>query len=171
MAGARLPALLRILTLLGGVLLVTAPVHAGSSPTAAADFSLPGRTAQVRLSAAKGKVVYLDFWASWCGPCRLSFPWMNLMQARYGAKGLQVIAVNVDEKPDDALRFLALVPADFTIAFDSRGDTPAKYGVKGMPMSYLVDRDGVVVYRHMGFNAADRDELERQIRQALGVAP
>ena len=77
--------------------------------------------------------VLVDFWASWCGPCRQSFPWMNAMQAKYGARGLQIVAVNVDAKRADADKFLEQVPASFSIAFDSQGDTPRRFAKPRWP--------------------------------------
>lgn len=142
-------------------------VNAFEKGEKAADFSLPGKQGMVRLSDRVGSVVYLDFWASWCGPCRQSFPWMNQMQAKYKAKGFQVIAVNLDARTPDAMKFLALNPADFTVAFDSKGLTPKVYGVKGMPTSFLIDRNGKVLSRHLGFRPDDREELEKQVQTAL----
>ncbi len=136
-----------------------APAWAAPAPP----FDLPG----ARLADLRGKVVYVDFWASWCGPCRKSFPWMNGLQQRHGGAGLQVVAINVDEKREDAAAFLATVPASFTIAYDPAGATPKAYGVKGMPSSALVGRDGQLLWMHTGFNAADRDTLEERIRTAL----
>jgi len=133
----------------------------------APDFELPGVSEKVKLSKAKGKLVYLDFWASWCGPCKQSFPWMNAMQEKYRAQGLEVIAINLDENNPDAQKFLASVPAKFTIGFDTKGATPESYGVKGMPTSYLIGRDGKVIFQHMGFNAADKDKLEQKIQSNL----
>ena len=133
----------------------------------ASDFDLPGKQGNVKLSDRKGKLVYLDFWASWCGPCKQSFPWMNAMQEKYQSQGLEVIAINLDENNDDAQKFLAGTPAKFTVAFDSKGQTPTQYGVKGMPTSYLISRDGKIILQHMGFNAADRDKLELKIRESL----
>jgi cytochrome c biogenesis protein CcmG/thiol:disulfide interchange protein DsbE len=132
-----------------------------------ADFSLPGKQGTVKLSDKAGSVIYLDFWASWCGPCRQSFPWMNQMQAKYGAKGLQVVGVNLDAKNDDAMKFLAQNPANFTVAFDSKGQTPKVFGVKGMPTSFLIDRSGKVLLVHLGFRPEDREEIEKQIQAAL----
>jgi cytochrome c biogenesis protein CcmG, thiol:disulfide interchange protein DsbE len=142
--------------------------HALDKGDKAADFTLPGKAGMVKLSDMAGSVIYLDFWASWCGPCRQSFPWMNQMQAKYKAKGFQVLAVNLDTKTDDAIKFLAQVPANFTVAFDSKGQTPRVYGVKGMPTSYLIDRNGKVLWQHVGFRPADKEELEKQIQAALG---
>jgi thiol-disulfide isomerase/thioredoxin len=134
----------------------------------APDFSLPGTHGMVKLSHETGSVIYLDFWASWCGPCHQSFPWMNQIQAKYKSKGLEVIAVNLDGKTEDARKFLSQMPAAFTVAFDSKGETPRLYGVKGMPTSFLIDRNGKIVFQHAGFRPADRDEIEKQIQAALG---
>lgn len=133
----------------------------------APELSLPGVAGPVSLADLKGKVVYLDFWASWCGPCRQSFPFMNDLQARYRAKGLEVVAVNLDARRDDADQFLAQLPARFTLAFDARGDSARRFAVKGMPSSYLIGRDGKVIAAHKGFKEDDRKELEAGIEQAL----
>jgi cytochrome c biogenesis protein CcmG/thiol:disulfide interchange protein DsbE len=136
----------------------------------APQFDLPGKEGPVQLAKYQGKFVYVDFWASWCGPCRQSFPWLNEMQARYGARGLQVVGVNLDAKGEDARKFLAEYPARFQIAFDAAGATPRAYGIKGMPSSVLVGPDGKVLFLHAGFKEADRAELEKSIQKALGVA-
>lgn len=133
----------------------------------APDFSLEGASTKVRLSDYRGKTVYLDFWASWCGPCKQSMPWMNDMQKRYGAKGFQVVGVNVDQKQEDAKAFLAQTPAAFTIAFDSSGTTPKAFGIKGMPTSMLIGPDGKVLRIHQGFKPENAAELESAIQQAL----
>ena len=133
----------------------------------APEIQLPGRSGAIKLSEFKGKAVYLDFWASWCGPCKQSFPWMNEMQAKYGAKGLQVLAVNLDQKPEDAANFLQQTKADFLIALDPTGQSAQKYNVKGMPSSQLIGRDGKVAMVHTGFHAASKAELERAIVAAL----
>jgi peroxiredoxin len=142
--------------------------HALNMGDKAADFSLPGKQGQVKLSDTAGSVVYLDFWASWCGPCRQSFPWMNQMQAKYSAKGFKVVAVNLDARNDDAMKFLAQNPANFTVAFDSKGQTPKAFGVKGMPTSFLIDKSGKILSVHLGFKPADKEEMEKQIQNALG---
>lgn len=130
---------------------------------------LPGTSAPVSLSKLQGKVVYLDFWASWCGPCRQSFPWMNEMQAKYGPKGLQIVAVNVDSKREDADRFLASSPANFVVAYDSRGQTPSRYQIKGMPSSVLIGANGQVIRVHAGFRQEERKAQEDAIVAALGT--
>ena len=131
---------------------------------AAPAFSLPGAKGEpVALDKLRGKVVYVDFWASWCGPCRRSFPWMNDMQQKYGGKGFVVVGVNVDKKRADADKFLAQIPAAFTLAFDEAGTTPNAYGVKGMPSSYLVDANGKIVYVERGFLDEHKADLEQRV--------
>ncbi|NYE63066.1 thiol-disulfide isomerase/thioredoxin [Duganella sp. 1224] len=149
-------------------LLAASSAQALEKGAPAPQFDLPGLDGAVKLAKLQGKVVYVDFWASWCGPCRQSFPWMNEMQARYGAKGLQIVGVNVDAKTDDARQFLAATPARFAIAFDPQGATPRSYGIKGMPSSVLIGPDGKVLMEHSGFREADRAELESRIQSALG---
>jgi thiol-disulfide isomerase/thioredoxin len=157
---------------LAGVLATTAllavPAHAIGVGVAAPAFALPDTAAKtVSLHALKGHVVYVDFWASWCGPCRRSFPWMSAMQKKYGAQGLEVIAINVDKHRADADRFLAQVPAQFTTVFDPSGATPGSYDVKAMPSSVLIDANGNVALVEEGFRDERRDALEARIRALL----
>jgi len=147
------------------------PAGASDIGQAAPDFRLATAAGELSLADTKGKLVYLDFWASWCGPCKQSFPWMNEMQARYGARGLRVVGVNVDNLRDDATRFLGQNPASFTIAFDPKGDTPRRYAVKAMPTSVLIGPDGKVLAEHRGFDAEARQQLEQSIVQALARLP
>jgi cytochrome c biogenesis protein CcmG/thiol:disulfide interchange protein DsbE len=135
---------------------------------AAPELNLPGLKEAVTLAALKGKVVYVDFWASWCGPCKQSFPFMNELQAKYRAQGFEVLAINLDAKRDEADKFLAEVPAQFTVAFDAKGDSAKRFEIKGMPSSFLIGRDGKVAATHRGFKEQDRKELESRIAQALG---
>lgn len=130
-------------------------------------FNLPGDRATISLAKLKGKVVYLDFWASWCDPCRKSFPWMNEMQTRYSTDKFQVIAVNLDSSKKDASKFLAKVPAKFTIAYDPDGKVADKYRLKAMPSSYLIDKKGQLVFTHKGYREGDAEQIETKIRQLL----
>jgi len=123
----------------------------------------------VALDGLRGQVVYVDFWASWCGPCKRSFPWMNELVQRYGDKGLAVVAVNVDKKHDDAERFLTQTPARFTVVYDAPGVTPSAWAVKGMPSSYLVDRAGRVVLVEQGFRDEQKPAVEQRIRELLAA--
>lgn len=149
---------------------LAAPAAWSLEPGAPApELNLPGLKDAVSLAQLKGKVVYVDFWASWCGPCKQSFPFMNELKAKYGAKGFEVLAINLDAKRGDADKFLAEVPAQFTVAFDTSGDSAKRYQVKGMPSSYLIGRDGKIASTHKGFHEQDRAELESRITQILGA--
>lgn len=149
--------------------MMTTPAAAAGIGQSAPEFELPGASGPVKLAALRGKVVYVDFWASWCAPCRQSFPWLNEMHARYRGQGLEIVGINVDTRRADANQFLAQVPARFTLAFDAQGDTPGRYAAKGMPSSFLVGRDGTIVATHVGFRAEDTDRIEARIRRALGL--
>lgn len=119
------------------------------------------------LADLKGEVVYLDFWASWCGPCRESFPFMNELQRELGGKGLRIVAVSVDKTVADARRFLARYPAEFTTVLDSAGTCPAAYRIQAMPSSYLIGRDGKVRRMLVGFHDSDKADIRRQLLEAL----
>src|SRR5512143_45454 len=154
--------------LLAGALLLAGTASAVGVGDKAPAFTLPTANGdRVALDALRGKVVYVDFWASWCGPCRRSFPWMNGLQARYADEGLAIVAIDVDKRQEDALRFLLDTPASFPIAWDPGGDTPAAWGVQGMPSSYLIDRNGVIVAVEEGFHDERRAALEQRIRALL----
>lgn len=119
------------------------------------------------LSAYQGKVVMLDFWASWCGPCRKSFPWLNEMQAAKESQGLVVIGVNVDEDPADAEAFLQKYKATFKLEFDPKGLYASHYDIPGMPTSLIFDRNGKLIHTHAGFKLNNIDMYEAAIDSAL----
>jgi thiol-disulfide isomerase/thioredoxin len=119
------------------------------------------------LSSYRGKVVYLDFWASWCGPCRDSFPFLEGLQRKYGGDGLVVVAVNVDTKRELAAKFLSEHPVSFDIAYDPHGELAARWQLAGMPNSFLIARDGSTRLEHTGFRRADQPRLEAVIVQLL----
>lgn len=121
----------------------------------------------LNLAALRGQVVYVDFWASWCGPCRESFPWMNQMHARHEKDGLVILAVNVDQEPDKARAFLKELPAQFRIVPDSGGKLAEHYQLRGMPSSFVVDRKGQVRFAHVGFTSSKRKTYEQEIEQLL----
>ncbi|MBI3526179.1 MAG: TlpA family protein disulfide reductase [Betaproteobacteria bacterium] len=153
------------------MLALIAPVACALQPgDAAPAFDLPGTQHNFKLTDFGGKFVLLDFWASWCVPCRQSFPWLNQMQGRYADKNLKVVAVNLDEKREAAVAFLRRYPADFTVLFDGAGNTARGYAIKGMPSSVLIGRDGKIIFIHAGFREADKTNLELKIRRALESA-
>ncbi len=113
----------------------------------------------------KGKVVYVDFWASWCGPCAQSFPYMNKLHREYQSKGLEIVGVNLDEEPQEAQAFLTKTPAQFTVLADASGACPQAYGVKAMPSSYLIDRQGIVRHVHLGFKPGEAEQLRGMVEK------
>ena len=144
------------------LLLSPLSVHAEKAP----NFKLPTLEGRVELSDYTGKIVYLDFWASWCGPCRKSFPWMSDLQNRY-QNDLKVIAINLDEDREQALAFLKKYPAGFTVAFDPEEKVAEAYGVPGMPTSYLIGPAGQIVSSHIGFRNSEKNIVESKIQSLL----
>jgi len=122
---------------------------------------------QLRLERYHGKVVYLDFWASWCKPCVKSFPWMNSLVRRFPADRFIVVTVNLDAEPEAMHQFLAKVRADFDIYHDPSGNIAEQFQIEGMPTSYLIDAEGKVVRRHIGFYTKKIDEYEKEIEDLL----
>lgn len=115
----------------------------------------------------KGKVVYLDFWASWCGPCKESFPWLNGIQSKYKDKNLVVIGINLDKDKSKADEFLKTHPANFPLFFNPEGNLAKQFGVKGMPFSVVIDKNGKVIHSHIGFNLDKTKEYTSMIEGAL----
>lgn len=121
------------------------------------------------ISQYRGRVVVVDFWASWCVPCRRSFPWMNEMQGKYGAEDLVIIAVNMDTSWDDAQAFLDQYPAKFHVVHDPDGDVARAYDVIAMPSTYVFGRDGEMLATHLGFKVRQQAEYEAILVDALNA--
>lgn len=115
----------------------------------------------------RGKVVYLDFWASWCKPCRESFPWMNELLTKYPAEDFTVITINLDAETEAMHRFLDKVPANFDIYHDPSGRLAEQFQIEGMPTSYLISPTGEVVKKHIGFYNKHIERYEREIEELL----
>jgi len=130
-------------------------------------FPYMSTAASPQFAEYHGHVVWLDFWASWCGPCRQSFPWMQRVQQRFADRGLLVVAVNLDHEKRDADRFISGFPHDFSIRFDRAGIWPTSMHVKVMPTSFLLDAEGNVVSTHTGFKPEDEGKYESEIEQLL----
>ncbi len=141
------------------ILLVPMAAFAGDTETGVAGFSL---------DRYQGKVVLVDFWASWCGPCRESFPWMEEMGRRYGDGGLAIVAVNLDEDREAAEAFLKVHKLEgVEQRFDPDGVLAELYGVSSMPFSVLFNRSGQPVFRHEGFHTDRTAEYERRVQALL----
>ena len=123
--------------------------------------------ADLDLKAHRGKVVYLDFWASWCKPCRESFPWMNELLVKYPAENFTVITINLDAETAAMHRFLDKVPANFDIYHDPSGRLAEQFQIEGMPTSYLISPTGEVVKKHIGFYSKHIERYEREIEELL----
>ena len=158
----------RLLTVAALAVATLAVPAAQAKPKAATSpgFTLPTARGSVCLDSLRGKVVLVDFWASWCGPCHRSFPWMAAMQQKYGARGFEVVAVNLDKTRDAAAGFLAEVSAPFTVAYDPAGRVASAWHVQGMPTTVLVGRDGAVLEQHVGFDDARAACTESLIQEA-----
>lgn len=114
-----------------------------------------------------GKVVYIDFWASWCGPCRQSFPWMQKMQDKYAKDGLVIIAINIDKDRKLADKLLQELQPTFAIKYDPTGEIASQFKVESMPSSYILDRHGKPASKHNGFFAPKQAGYEADLVKFL----
>ena len=134
----------------------------GSKAPSLASFGLEGK-----LPALAGKVVYLDFWASWCAPCKASFPVLAGWQTAHAKEGFVVLAVNVDEDAKDMDAFLKKMSISFSVVRDAKHSLIAAANVSTMPTSFLIDRKGTIRAVHSGFRKGDAAELEKTIASLL----
>jgi thiol-disulfide isomerase/thioredoxin len=150
----------------------------GSPTLPAASLVGPGRPApgvelptgdghSLSLASLKGRVVLVDFWASWCGPCAAAFPALDELYQEYRARGLEVVAVNLDEQRRDADRFLAGRPHAMTVLFDPQGRSAKAFGLEAMPTSFLLGRDGGIRFVHTGYSPGSLEAYRREIEQLL----
>lgn len=121
------------------------------------------------LPSVEGKVTYVDFWASWCPPCKAAFPSVERLYQKYGDKGFQVIAISLDANPKAMQRFLDSAKPSFTIARDESNKVATAAGVQYMPTSFLVGPDGMIRAVHVGWSGAESaKQLEKEIQELLG---
>jgi thiol-disulfide isomerase/thioredoxin len=154
-----------LLAALAGPLAVAANVKVGDLFPKLADCKLEGGLPD----QSKDKVVLIDFWASWCGPCKQSFPVMEELQKTYGPRGLRVIAVNVDEQRSNMEHFLKDHPMDFTVVRDGKQVLVEKADIGTMPTSFILDSSGKIRFIHSGFHGSEtKKEYEREIESLLG---
>jgi peroxiredoxin len=151
-----------------GTMSFAVPSIRASNPKPMPDVAVrTGDGTKVRLADYKGKVVLIDFWASWCPPCKTSFPALDAIYRQYEEKGLEVLAVNVDERRRDADAFLDAHPHHLTVLFDPKGVAPEVFGVTGMPSSFLIDRSGDIRFTHMGYSGNVDERYRQEIAQLL----
>jgi thiol-disulfide isomerase/thioredoxin len=147
---------------------MTGTAFALDAGQAAPEISLKDLSGKpVKLSDLKGKVVLVDFWASWCAPCRESFPVLDKLNKAYKEKGFVVLGINIDNDPAAAQKFLKDLPVSFTVANDQGKAVAKAYAPPTMPSSYLIDKQGKVHVVHAGFKASDAQKLEAEIKQLL----
>ncbi len=160
----------RLLTL---VLLVLSPqamaMEIGAAAPNLSALASDGR--MLSLNQFRGQVVYVDFWASWCAPCREAIPVLDTMYQRYQGRGFTVLGVNVDTERKSAQRMIDQLLPKFPLLFDPQGKWPEAFGLRDMPTSYLIDAKGVVRYIHKGYRARDAQQIEAAIKAALGEKP
>lgn len=141
------------------------PALAGDVNESAPDFTLPGDGGQaISLSDLRGQVVMINFWASWCGPCRQEMPLLEQIHQRYESLGFTLLGVNVEENSSDAKAFLEDRPVSFPILFDPDNGVSKLYDVIAMPSTVLIDRQGNVRYLHHGFKPGYENDYQDQVR-------
>ena len=156
------------------LLALGAPAHAAQPGSPAPSITLPllgDSGKKVSLGGLRGKVVYVDFWASWCIPCRISMPSLDRLQREHAGRGFVVVGVNKDVRAEDAQRFLQRMPVSFTLVSDESDAAAKAFDVKSMPSGYLVDRKGIVRHVHGGFTRSTADTLAEEVRPLLEEKP
>jgi thiol-disulfide isomerase/thioredoxin len=161
----------KLLNLLSALLLcgiVITSLHAATLDQPAPDFTLKSLSGKnLKLSEFKGNVVMLNFWASWCGPCRKEMPLLNELQKKYEALGFVILGVNVEQELELAKSFLKDTPVDFPVVFDSSNNVSQAYDVIAMPTTILIDRSGNMRYLHKGYKAGDEEKYRKLVKQLV----
>ncbi|BBM01583.1 TlpA disulfide reductase family protein [Microbulbifer sp. GL-2] len=147
-------------------LLISSISASASEPSK--DFTLASnKGSNLRLEEQRGEVIMLNFWASWCGPCRQEMPLLDKLHERYAAAGFQVWGVNVDAQRSDAEKLLGKIPVDFPILFDSTSEVSKMYGIDAMPSTVFIDRDGNVRHIHKGYRDGDEAAYKKIIKELI----
>ena len=157
-----------MITALAVIILLSNDVSAGIEQTSAPDFTLKrvdGRN--LRLSEYRGEVVLINFWASWCGPCRQEMPILSDLHERYKSLGFTVLGINVEEDSTDARRLLGKMPVSFPVLLDNTSSVSKQYDVVAMPSTVLVDRNGNMRYLHKGYKPGLEEQYLRQVRELI----
>ena len=157
-----------ILALLFSVFAATSLASSGLEGQAAPDFALKSSTGEnLRLSEYRGDVVMINFWATWCGPCRQEMPLLDELYNRYQRVGFNLLGVNIDDDSGRAMRMVEELGVDFPVLFDARKEVSKLYEVEAMPVTVIVDRLGTVRYVHHGYKPGYEDKYLDQIRSLL----
>ena len=152
------------------LLFVVTPVQAVRGGERAPEIGLSDTDGnRITIASLRGKVVIVDFWASWCEPCREAMPVLDRLYQRYRSQGLVVVGVGLDREDANARRFLRRTAVSFPVVLDGRHAVAGRYEPPRMPTSYLIDRNGMVRHVHEGFRASDASSLEREVRGLLGL--
>ena len=150
------------------IVMATSAVSAGLKQAHAPDFTLKSSNGEnLRLSEYRGDVVLINFWASWCGPCRQEMPVLSELHDRYRALGFTVLGVNVEADTAKAKKLLKDMPVRFPVVFDSDSVVSKQYDVVAMPSTVLVDRDGNMRYLHKGYKSGLEDVYQQQVRELI----
>ncbi len=135
---------------------------------AAPDFTLKSRSGEnIKLSELRGEVVMVNFWASWCAPCRQEMPLLEELHDRYSDLGFTLLGVNVEEDSNAALDMLKEIPVTFPVLFDNRNTVSKLYNVVAMPTTVILDRDGTVRFVHKGYLPGYEDEYRQQVKELI----
>jgi peroxiredoxin len=134
----------------------------------APDFTLKSLSGEnLKLSEMTGNVVLINFWASWCGPCREETPLLNALHSKYEPLGFTVLGVNVEEDVNGAKGFLKNFPVDFPVLLDNTNKVSKQYKVIAMPTTVVVDRDGNMRYLHQGYKSGDEEKYRQMVKKLV----
>ena len=156
--------------LLIGLILISGSAYALNTETPAPNFSLPilaNLNQSQSLNDEKGKVILVDFWAAWCGPCRKSMPLLERLYNNHKDQGFTILAISLDDNAKAARNFASQFQISYPLLLDTEATVADTYGVVGMPTSYLIDRDGILIWKHQGFKPKDMEKITQRVKQAL----
>jgi peroxiredoxin len=163
--------LVKIFLTIGFVLAAwSMPAHAGQTGSVAPQFTLKDLTGRsIALDQYKGKVVFLDFWAPWCAPCKEELPELEALHNRYAREGLAIIGISLDTSEASVSRFLQKMPVAFPVLIDKNADASDLYRVSSLPAGFLIDRNGIIRYKHLGFGKEYVSQYEKEIVELLNT--